>query len=291
MGEMMELAERYVATWNGHDPVEVAALFVEGGTYEDPTTDGPVAGQAIAEAAGRLFSAFPDLQFEIEEVLQGESTAAIQVLMRGTNTGRFAGAPPTGEVVALRIAQFVKAAGTLVASAVAYLDQRTLAGQLGLQAPIMPRQVGPLRFGTSACLDTGNRDLPRAISFTRIDMGSPAGLLRLREYARPVLAAMASMESVIGSAICNDGERLGYTVTAWRSPEAATDIMRQDQHRTAMRAFFSDGLGVSAWTSVWVPARFNTLWVRCANCGTMVDSESGDPCTCGASLPEPPPYF
>lgn len=45
----MGLADRYVAAWNGHDPVEVAALFVEGGTYEDPTTEGPVAGQAVAK--------------------------------------------------------------------------------------------------------------------------------------------------------------------------------------------------------------------------------------------------
>lgn len=52
---------------------------------------------------------------------------------------------------------------------------------------------------------------------------------------------------------------MGYTVSAWVSPEAATEIMSQDQHRSAMRAFLSDGLGVAAWTSVWVPARFNTF--------------------------------
>lgn len=139
------------------------------------------------------------------------------------------------------------------------LDQRALATQLGLQAPIMPRRAGPMLFGTSVRLDTGSRARPGALVLTRIDMGSPAGLLRLREYARPVLGAMASMDSVIGAAIFSDGQGMGYTVSAWVSPEAATEIMSQDQHRSAMRAFLSDGLGVAAWTSVWVPARFNTF--------------------------------
>lgn len=126
--------------------------------------------------------------------------------MRGTNTGSFAGAPPTGETVALPGAQFLRTEDGLVSSAVGYLDQRALATQLGLQAPIMPRRAGPMLFGTSVRLDTGSRARPGALVLTRIDMGSPAGLLRLREYARPVLGAMASMDSVIGAAIFSDGQ-------------------------------------------------------------------------------------
>ncbi len=292
VSEMVELAERYVAAWNSHDPDEVVAMFTDDGTYEDPTTDGPVAGPATAEAARRLFRAFPDLCFEAEDVLHGERAAAIQWLMRGTNTGSFAGAPPTGQRFALRSAHVLRVTDTLVASAVGYLDQRALAAQLGLQAPIMPRKAGPMLFGTAVRLNTGSRARPGALSFTRIDMGSPAGLVRLREHARPVLAGLAGMGAVIGAAIFNDGQSVGYTVTAWPSPETAAEIMRQAEHQTATRAFFSDGLGVSGWTSVWVPARLNSLWVRCPACGTMLDAEGGDKmCACGAPIPDPPPYF
>ena len=76
-------------------------------------------------------------------------------------------------------------------------------------------------------------------------MGSAAGLLRLRDYARPVLAGMARMGSVVGAAIFNDGQSVGYTVSGWSSPEAAEEIMQQQEHRAAMQAFFNDGLGVS----------------------------------------------
>ena len=291
MGDVIELAHRYVTAWNSHDPAQVVGMFVEGGTYEDPTTGGPVAGQAIAEVAGQLFHAFPDVRFERQEVLHGEASAAIHWSMRGTNTGSFAATPPTGETVAVGGAQFLTTADGLVGSAVGYLDQRGLAMQLGLQAPIMPRQAGPMRFGTSVRIATGSRARPGAVSVTRLDMGSREGLLRLRQYAGPVLAGMASMDSVLGAAILNDGERVGYTVSAWASPDAATEIMRQDQHREAMRAFFSEGLGVAGATSVWVPARLNTLWVRCPACSTMVDADERDRCPCGSSLPEPPPYF
>ena len=286
-----ELEERYLAAWNARDAALVGAMFVPDGTYEDPTTGGPVEGGGIAEAATRLFLAFPDISFEVQETFRGEGSVAIHGAMRGTNRGSFAGAPPTGQPIALGAVHVLHTEGRLVRSAVAYFDQRTIALQLGLQAPVMPRRAGPMRFGTATRLETGSRVCPGAISFTRIDMGSPAELLRLRDYARPVLAGMAGMRSVIGSATFSDGERLGFTVSAWSSPEEAAEIMAQAEHRAAVRAFFSDGLGVSAWTSVWIPARFNTLWIRCPACTTMVDANAGDVCACGARLPEPPPFF
>lgn len=291
MNEMGSLAERYVAAWNIHDPVAVRALFAESGTYEDPTTGGPVEGRGITEAAARLTQAFPDLSFEIVDMLQGGRRAAIEWVMRGTNTGSFAGAPPTRSPLALRGGLFLYCADDLVTSAVAFFDQRTLATQIGLHAPVMARQAGPMRFGTSVRLDKGNRAQPGALSFTRLDMGSPAGLLRLREYARPVLGGMAGMSPVIGAALFNDGHSVGYTVSGWSSPEAAQEIMGQDAHRAAMQAFFNDGLGVSGWTSVWVPARINALWVRCPGCSTMAQAEVGALCSCGAALPEAPPFF
>lgn len=291
VADSAEVAERYVAAWNGHDPDGVADAFADGGTYEDPTTGGPVAGRAITGAAARLFQAFPDVRFEVEEVLHGPRSASIRWVMQGTNTGAFAGAPPTGAAVALGGAQLLRTSDGLVTSAVGHLDQLALARQLGLQAIIAPRQVGPMRLGTSVRLDKASTAEPGAISFTRIDMGSPDGLLRLREHARPVLAGMAGMGSVIGAAAFNDGRSVAYTVTGWTSPEAASEIMGQDQHRAAMRAFFSGGLGLSAWTSVWVPTRRNTVWMRCLACGTMADAGAGRTCTCGASLPERPPYF
>jgi len=40
-------------------------------------------------------------------------------------------------------------------------------------------------------------------------------------------------------------------------------------------------------TSLWVPARQNPRWVRCAACGTMADGHASQgTCDCGIPLPE-----
>jgi hypothetical protein len=58
--------EPYFRAWNAHDPDGVAAALADGGTYTDPTVTGsPLAGAQIAEHARALFTAFPDLSFEV----------------------------------------------------------------------------------------------------------------------------------------------------------------------------------------------------------------------------------
>jgi len=66
-----------------------------GGSYEDPLTGGSLSGPAIAQYAGGLFKAFPDLSFElISAAATGPDSVAAQWVMRGTNTGPLQGALP-----------------------------------------------------------------------------------------------------------------------------------------------------------------------------------------------------
>jgi hypothetical protein len=49
MGMSIDTAlQRYFDTWNSHDPAQVVAALSDGGTYEDPTTGGPLSGDALA---------------------------------------------------------------------------------------------------------------------------------------------------------------------------------------------------------------------------------------------------
>jgi hypothetical protein len=43
---LTEALERYFSAWNDHDPDAVVSSFAGGGTYEDPTTAGPLRGKA-----------------------------------------------------------------------------------------------------------------------------------------------------------------------------------------------------------------------------------------------------
>ena len=71
----LEVAQTYFDAWNRRDPDAITATFADGGTYSDPTTGQPLAGQAIAEYTSGLFAAFPDLSLELVSAgFTGEST-------------------------------------------------------------------------------------------------------------------------------------------------------------------------------------------------------------------------
>jgi SnoaL-like domain len=88
---------RYVDAWNRHDADAIVALFVEGGTYSNPVAGQGLTGQAIASFAKGVFTAYPDVSFEIVSIGDtGGGLVATQWLGRATNTGPLAdGSPPT----------------------------------------------------------------------------------------------------------------------------------------------------------------------------------------------------
>jgi steroid delta-isomerase-like uncharacterized protein len=70
----------------------------------DPSTGGPIAGEAFRAYATGLGVAFPDLIFDTAS--HPADGASAQWIMRGINTGAFRGLPPTGKAVTVRGADF-----------------------------------------------------------------------------------------------------------------------------------------------------------------------------------------
>src|SRR5258708_34868313 len=96
MMKPIDIAQHYFDSWNRRDPAAIIATFAEGGTYSDPTVPA-LTGSALATHPSGLFAAFPDLSFEIVSAAPaGDHAVAAQWMMRGTNTGPPAGAPPQG---------------------------------------------------------------------------------------------------------------------------------------------------------------------------------------------------
>jgi steroid delta-isomerase-like uncharacterized protein len=136
----LDAAKQYFDAWNRRSPEGIVDSIQPGGSYEDPLTGGPLSGAAIAQYAGGLFEAFPDLSFELISVAAtGPNSVAAQWLMRGTNTGALQGAPPTGKVVTLAGADFISTDGNKVASVKGYFDSSEVSRQLGMQVIVQPR--------------------------------------------------------------------------------------------------------------------------------------------------------
>jgi hypothetical protein len=215
---------------------------------------------------------------------------AAQWLMRGTNTGSLAGAPPTGQRVALPGADFVTVTGDRIRAVQGYFDQRLFAEQLGLQVMVQPTSAGPFSFGRAAYMPL-NPGRPGAISLTTLQVRSDAEVEKVMDYTQrisgelgPMPGFMSLMATVVGHRMC--------TISAWEDPESPGQLLRGGAHKEAMERFFGQEIGTGGQTSVWVPHRYNRLWVRCAACERMADA--GRPegkCVCGAVLPRPPAWW
>ena len=132
----LEVSKRNIDAWNRHDADAILALYAEGGTYSAPRAGKTLTGQAIADYAKAVWTAYPDMSLEIiSSGDTGGGLVATQWVLRGTHTGPFMdGTPPTGRTVAYPVASFAQIEGDKIRSEHIYLDRQTVAEQLGLQA-------------------------------------------------------------------------------------------------------------------------------------------------------------
>ncbi|MCL6562476.1 MAG: ester cyclase [Firmicutes bacterium] len=289
--EQIEMAHRYFKAWNQHDPAGIAAALVEGGTYEDPSTGRPLQGEEIAAYADSLFTAFPDLAFQLTaESAFGPETMAAQWSMTGTNRGPFLGMPPTGKTVRLHGADFITFEHRGIRSVRGYFDRRTFAEQLGWQVVVQPEAAGPFQFGIATRVSADRTEAPGAFSLTWIEVDSAARREEVRGLTRQIAAELRHTPGFLGWIGGMVGYRL-FTVTAWQTAEDARRLLTEGTHREAMRRFFEPEFGANGWTGVWVPHHLNATWARCPSCGSLVDyGEQGEKCQCGATLQPPHPW-
>ena len=288
----LDVAHEYFDAWNRHDPDGIVATFAEGGTYTDPSTGEPLTGQAIGEYASGLMAGFPDLNFEIvSEGQTGDNSVAVQWIMKGTNSGSIMGIPPTEKTIALPGADFVTIEGDKITTVVGYFDQKAFVEQLGLQVDVHPTVMGRVSVGTAVYMNTGNRAKPGAFSITAIQSASDEDMDNIEASTEKIFRELIRMPGMIGSVTARIGGR-GFTITAWEDTESLKRLTRGGAHKNAMGQFFAGNLGVGGMTSVWVPERMNSMWVRCIQCGQMADAElDAGKCQCGATLPDHPPYW
>lgn len=288
----LEVAHAYFDAWNGHDPPGILALFAERATYLDPATESALTGEAILTYAGGLFTAFPDLRFEVTHAAPaGENTVAAQWRMQGTQQGPMAGLPPSGCAVTLDGADFIVTEGDRIRSVRGYFDQKEFTEQLGLRVIIQPPGSGPVRFGTSVYVQSGDNRVPGAISLTALQVRSDEEVQEVSGLSQQITREVVQMPGFISALFAVVGHRM-FTVTAWADAESPAELLKGGTHREAMKQFFGPDLSQGGQTSVWVPERLNAMWVRCPACDRMGDYYRQEArCACGERLPDPPPYL
>jgi len=270
----------------------VLATLTPDGTYADPGTGGPIRGDALVGYMNGLFAAFPDVSFEVTSIgMAGPDLVAAQWIMRGTNAGPMNNLPPTGRSVELHGADFIRVRDGRIRSVDGYFDSRVLPEQLGLQVVVQPNAIGPFAFGISTRTWVGSMARPGAISITALQTQNRADEQAIREHSREIATEMLGMKGFIGWLGATVGNRM-MTITAWETPQDPEQLTMGGQHSVAMQKFFGSELGAGGYTSVYVPRRINSMWMRCSTCGKMMDHAARTGvCTCGAALPDHMAYW
>ncbi len=283
-----KVAQAYFDAWNQHDADAVLDCFGADGTYEDPAAGEVLSGKSIGGYVRGLFAAFPDLAFEIESLqASDEGLVAVQWSMRGTNSGSYAGLPPTGSAVNLSGATFIEVADGKIRSVKGYFDGRSVSEQLGLQVVVQPNAIGPFQFGTATAVQTGNPRAPGAVGVISLRLRSDDEAREVRQLSNNIVAEMQEMPGFIGYLGVTVGGRM-ITITSWESPAALGQLQENDAYKQALAKFFAADLGAGGMTGVLAPLGGGQAWARCTACGKMKQYATvGQACDCGAVLGAP----
>ncbi len=286
----MDAAQAYFEAWNRRDPAGISAGFLPGGTYGDPVAGEGLTGDAIAGYAAGLFTAFPDLHFEVGSTrIESDRLVVAEWLMCGTNSGPLHGARPTGGTVTLPGIDLILVQDGRIASVRGFFDRQTLFEQLGLQVIVLPYRLGPVTFGPATRLESDCTDLPGAMSLTMLEVRSEEEAMEVREGTKRIMPELARMQGFLGMTAVSAGRRL-YTMTAWSHPDNSRQL-RSGLHAEMMRKVFGEEFGSAGLTGIWVPQRLIRR-VRCLDCGSWARVEGeGLRCECGQPLPDPPPAW
>ena len=289
----IQIVQKYVDAWNNHDANAIIDTFTSDGTYSDPVS-GEISGAAIAEYATKLFTGFPDLNFEFTNNIESTNSQSLAVewTMRGTNTGVFMGMPPTGKSICVNGADFFVITEGKISSILGYFDTKSTPQQLGLQIIVQPKSMGPMTFGYCVAMQNEKPIKPGAISLTTFQARSDEEAELVRSYSRKTYGEVTKMPGFISMLTAGVGHRF-YTVSAWENPEDSKQLIHSSAHQESMDKFFNTDFGAGGVFSVWVPARISPLMVRCLKCKLLCHNyeKANGKCTCSEELPTPPPYW
>jgi len=105
--EVAALFARRQEAWDRRDASALTEDYAESGMLDSPLAGGSVTGRAAIEKVYQaLFTAFPDMKFQSEELIIAGDRAAQLAWSSGTDRGGFMGLPPSGKAFRVPMALF-----------------------------------------------------------------------------------------------------------------------------------------------------------------------------------------
>lgn len=131
MNSPTEAVQVYFEAWDRHDVDAILDSLTPDGTYSDPVGGKDLTGQAYADYANSLFTAFPDLKLElISNTVASNRMVAAPWLLFGTHKGPVGDFRPTNRKIILPGCDFITVENGKVKTVQGYFDPESLFQQL-----------------------------------------------------------------------------------------------------------------------------------------------------------------
>jgi len=131
----IQLAEQQMAALNAHDIDRYLQGIDDSYVGEAELPPSPIRGrEEVRQALGIALAAFPDLRFEVEQILASGDYVVARVRLTGTHKANFRGIAPTNKSVSWRSCNVVEIRNGKMFRSRVYSDNASLLQQLGVLA-------------------------------------------------------------------------------------------------------------------------------------------------------------
>jgi len=133
--ENIQIAHQQIAALNARDLDRYLQRIDSSYVGESETLPAPVHGpEGVRQMLNMVFTAFPDLRFEVEQILASGDHVVARLRMTGTHKGNFAGIAPTNKQVSWQACNVVELRNGKAIRGRMYSDNVSLFRQLGVLA-------------------------------------------------------------------------------------------------------------------------------------------------------------
>ncbi|MBB3130601.1 steroid delta-isomerase-like uncharacterized protein [Paenibacillus rhizosphaerae] len=121
-----EVVEAFIrAFWNGND-LSAADTF----TTEDYLELSYQSKEGLKQFAAKILEAFPDKQYEVEEIIAEDDKVLVRMTVRGTHRGVFFGTAPTGRTMNVTLYRQYRLRDGKIAEHRGWIDMVTMWSQI-----------------------------------------------------------------------------------------------------------------------------------------------------------------
>jgi steroid delta-isomerase-like uncharacterized protein len=121
----------HVAAENAHDILATLRSFHRPAYTVIPFGADFVGGEAVAQLIGGLMAGFPDFHAEVLKLRHSDDAVIAEIRMTGTQTGPWAGMPPSGKSMDVPTCCIFEFDGDKLVNEKVYFDNATMMRQLG----------------------------------------------------------------------------------------------------------------------------------------------------------------